>query len=93
MKQKQCPHCQESSQAYEFTCAHCGEELTDNGYLIDSLTYWDVKEPPPPARVLLSLTLVSVSAIAAAWLHTPIILYAGIAAAGVYYTTAKPKEA
>ncbi|WP_282939268.1 hypothetical protein [Paenibacillus sp. RC67] len=93
MKQKHCPHCSESCSAYKFTCVHCGEELADNGYLIDSLTYWDDQKPTQPARILLSLTLLSASAITASLLHAPLVLYAGIAAAAVYYTSTKTKEA
>ncbi|WP_028552254.1 hypothetical protein [Paenibacillus sp. UNC451MF] len=93
MKQKHCPHCSESCSVYEFTCVHCGEELVNNGYLIDSLTYWDVQEPPQPARILLSLTLLSASAVAASLLHAPLVLYAGIAAAAVYYTATRTNSA
>ncbi|GAA4866225.1 hypothetical protein GCM10023310_52270 [Paenibacillus vulneris] len=93
MKQKYCPHCSEPCSVYEFTCVHCGEELAENGYFIDSLTYWDVQKPAHPARILLSLTLVSASAIAASLLHLPVVFYAGLAAAALYYTTAKSASA
>ena len=86
---KTCPQCSAQNPANHFTCEHCGSSLTDNGMLIDAVTYWDQKKRKNVA-IRTGILLAGVAATIA--VHHILPLAVGLAAAGIAYLRASAKE-
>jgi predicted amidophosphoribosyltransferase len=89
---RQCPQCHFQYPSDQILCTQCEAELIDNGYLLDSLAFWNTETPSKFRIRIIPLSLVVLSGVISFLLHTNLFLFVGIIAALLYNYRQAKKE-